>query len=117
MDDDNPNIQYSTVDEINPPVNAQGQYFKLGSAFGPFDYEWQYIAEIPSDFCSNILSGAQRLPNGNTLICSGGKGFIFEVTPENGLVWQYQNFFVTPDDVFKVRKYAPDHPGIVTLLS
>jgi hypothetical protein len=117
VDDMNPNIQYSTVDEITPPVNAQGQYMKVGSAFGPFDYEWQYIAENPPDFSSNILSGAQRLPNGNTLICNGGKGYFFEVTPEKGLVWQYQNHIVTPDDIFKVRKYDPDYPGVVTLLS
>lgn len=117
LDDDNPNIQYSTVDEIVPPVTAQGNYVKLGEAYGPFSYEWQYIAETPSDFISNILSGAQRLPNGNTLICSGGKGFFFEVTEDNGLVWEYQNMFSPSDDVFKVRRYAPDYPGIISLFS
>jgi hypothetical protein len=29
------------------------------------------------------------LPNGNTLICSGAPGIVFEVTPQNKVVWQY----------------------------
>jgi len=37
------------------------------------------------------MSGAQRLPNGNTLICTGFSGTIFEVTPEKETVWDYIN--------------------------
>jgi hypothetical protein len=40
------------------------------------------------------MSGAQRLPNGNTLICTGFSGEIFEVTPDKEVVWR----FVVPDD-------------------
>ena len=39
-------------------------------------------------FASNI-SGAQRLPNGNTLITSGPTGRIFEVTKDGSIVWEY----------------------------
>ena len=39
-------------------------------------------------FASNI-SGAQRLPNGNTLITSGPTGRIFEVTTAGAIVWEY----------------------------
>ena len=40
--------------------------------------------------------GAQRLPNGNTIICSYGqrgatKAKIFEVTPKKKVVWEYIN--------------------------
>jgi hypothetical protein len=38
-----------------------------------------------------FISGAQRLPNGNTLICSGANGTIFEVTPKKKVVWKYVN--------------------------
>ena len=38
-----------------------------------------------------LISGAQRLPNGNTLICSGINGTVFEVTPEKEMVWKYVN--------------------------
>ena len=38
-----------------------------------------------------LISGAQRLPNGNTLVCSGINGVVFEVTPEKEMVWKYAN--------------------------
>lgn len=40
-------------------------------------------------FYSGLISSAQRLPNGNTLITEGADGRIFEVTPEHELVWEY----------------------------
>ena len=39
---------------------------------------------------SNI-SGSERLPNGNTLICSGASGRLFEVTTGGEVVWEYIN--------------------------
>jgi hypothetical protein len=38
-----------------------------------------------------VISGAQRLPNGDTLICSGTSGTVFEVTPDKETVWKYVN--------------------------
>jgi hypothetical protein len=38
---------------------------------------------------SAITSGAERLPNGNTLVCSGQQGWLFEVTPTRQIVWQH----------------------------
>jgi len=35
------------------------------------------------------MSSAQRLPNGNTLICEGDKGHIIEVTSDLEVVWEY----------------------------
>jgi hypothetical protein len=37
-----------------------------------------------------MISGAQRLPNGNTFICSGNQGILFEVTPAKEIVWQFK---------------------------
>ncbi len=37
----------------------------------------------------NLISGAVRLPNGNTLICEGDWGY-WEVTPAKEVVWQYK---------------------------
>ena len=42
-------------------------------------------------FLSQFISNAQRLPNGNTLICEGAANRIFEVTPERETVWEYIN--------------------------
>jgi len=46
---------------------------------------WSF--EHPEFFASK-LSGAVRLPNGNTLICEGDFGF-WEVTPEKDIAWRY----------------------------
>ena len=37
------------------------------------------------------MAGANRLPNGNTLICDSLSATIFEVTPEGKIVWKYVN--------------------------
>jgi hypothetical protein len=87
-----PDGQYSTVDEFVPPVDAEGRYtLTPGKAFGPEQASWSYYAPNKSEFFSNFISGAQRLPNGNTLICSGASGTLFEVTPNKELVWQFIN--------------------------
>jgi hypothetical protein len=47
---------------------------------------WSYTN--PRFFSTNI-SGAQRLPNGDTLITAGAGGRMFEVTKEGSIVWEY----------------------------
>ena len=47
---------------------------------------WSYTN--PRFFSTNI-SGAQRLPNSNTLITAGAGGRMFEVTREGAIVWEY----------------------------
>ena len=106
---------YSSVDEINPPVDENGNYWlQPGYAYGPKEPIWSYTAENPSDFYAPIISGAQRLPNRNTLICDGTSGVFFEVTFEKEIVWKYENLF--PDsintDVVKINRYPLDYPGI-----
>jgi hypothetical protein len=83
---------YSSVDEIVPPVSSNGQYeHAAGKPFGPDATVWSYWAPKRTDFYSSFISGAHRLPNGNTFICSGANGTIFEVTPEKEIVWKYIN--------------------------
>lgn len=41
-------------------------------------------------FYSQLISAAQRLPNGNTLITEGCFCRLFEVTPEKEIVWEYR---------------------------
>ncbi len=65
---------YSRVIELNPLTE---------------EIEWEYTAAPPEDFFSGYISGAQRLPNGNTLICEGGKHHLFEVTPDKEIVWDF----------------------------
>ena len=44
-------------------------------------------------FFSATMGSVQRLPNGNTLVTESLSGRVFEITPENDVVWDY----VTPD--------------------
>lgn len=85
-----PDGTYSSVDEVILPIDENGRYVREEYlAFGPERAAWSYSAPEGSFFSMNI-SGAQRLPNGNTFICSGAEGILFEVTPNKQLVWKYQ---------------------------
>jgi len=122
---------YSTIVEIAPPLGADGKYtLAPGKAFGPDKPVWTYQAKNPTDFYSSEISGAHRLPNGNTLICAGVRGTFFEVTPAGETVWQYVNPVVHNgilaqgeksgldhrghnwNAVFKIHRYPTDYPGL-----
>jgi arylsulfotransferase ASST len=75
---------------------------------------WTYQERRESDFFSPRISNAQRLPNGNTLICEGDFGRIFEVTVSGELVWEFVNpyFGEGPNGpnnrVFRAYRYSAD---------
>ena len=111
---------YSSIEEIVLPVDSEGNYLLTpGENFGPEDSVWNYSSKNKKDFFSEGLSSVQRLPNGNTLICSGVQGIFFEINPENMIVWKYYNIFPLPfhhlNNVFKITKYSPDYPGLAKL--
>ena len=124
---------YSSVDEIAPPVAGANYRLYPGVAYAQAEPVWTYTAPTPSDFFSPYVSGAQRLPNGNTLICNGMHGTLFEVTPTGKTVWKYVNPMTSDgplrqgesvpleqDDgwerpanrVYRAYRYAPDYPGL-----
>ncbi len=90
---DRPEGNYSTLDELVSPVLADGSYPALapGEAWGPTSLSWQYKADPPTSFYGEEISGAQRLPNGNTMACEGTTGRFFEVTTAGKMVWEYVN--------------------------
>ena len=114
-----PEGEYSSVEEIKPPVDNEGNYIlKEGTFYGPAKPEWSY--SDPLYFLSARISGAQRLPNGNTLICSGESGIFFEITQEKEIVWKYVNPFSVqnrPNCVFRVHRYEPDYSGLEEILN
>ncbi len=81
---------------------------------------WEYKGTPPISFFSFHVSGAERLPNGNTLVCEGGAGRLFELTPNKELVWEYINPFFVPDSRFgsvtnasyRAHRYGPEHPAL-----
>jgi hypothetical protein len=87
-----PNGNWSSVDLIEAPIDSDGQYILEGnSAYGPATAAWSYTATLPNAFYSINISGAQRMPNGNTVICEGNEGRIFEVKLDGSIVWEYIN--------------------------
>jgi hypothetical protein len=125
---------YSSADEIALPVGADGRYrLKDGLPLEPERALWSYAAPNKQEMFSMVVSGAQRLPNGNTLICSGVGGHVLEVTPDHELVWKYVNpvhgnFFdrrpgpppttgrggvpAINNTLFRAQRYSPDYPGL-----
>jgi len=110
-----PGSFYSSVLEIEPPIDEKGNY-RLNSdvPFSPNEPTWTYTSEEPTDFFSPIQSGCQRLENGNTIICSCHDGLLFEVNPDNNILWSYTNLYPNQltNRVDKVNFYPPDYPGI-----
>ena len=132
---------YSSVDEFAPP--ADGYRRAPNSPYPPLAPEWTYAAETPADFYAPIMSGAQRLPNGNTFIVNGPAGTIFQATPDGRIAWKYivplhkrarlrqgeraveaKRSFPTPygdpvpsltNSVYRAYWYPPDHPGLRAL--
>ncbi len=95
-------IDYSRVIEVDP---ATGEIV------------WEYKENPVYDFSSFICSGAQRLANGNTLICECTKGRLFEVTRDGDVVWEFVSpfyyehpIFGTNNMVFRCMRYDADDP-------
>ena len=126
---------HSSIEEIVPPVDGYGYRREPEKPHLPAEPFWSYTAEEPSDFYSRIMGCVQRLPNGNTLICDGTSGNLFQVTPNGELVWRYVypmngntpleqgdepeiGFQLSPEvtalknAVYRAYWYAPDHPGL-----
>ena len=116
-----------------------------GRAWGPAEPFWEHAASPPSELLSFRMGGAQRLPNGNTLICVSEQGVLVEVTPSGETVWKYvipvgreilrqgdpieitdHNVLVesgkrwamgtqAETSVYRATRYAPDYPGLKAL--
>jgi len=123
-------VSFSSIDEWTPPLSADGGYaIEDAAPFGPSELAWQFVAAEPSEFFSPFISGAQRLANGNTMICSGVGGRFLEVTRSGDIVWEYRNPFSgsvrnadgsppqpgldeRPYAVYRATRIPADHPGL-----
>ncbi len=105
-----PSTNYSRLIEVDPETN---------------EIMWEHRGDPPISFYSYQISGAQRLPNGNTLVCEGAPGRFLEVTPSHQIVWEYINpMFAASgqvvggtvsgqaNSVFRAHRYGPDHPAL-----
>ena len=102
---------------INTTTNPFSRVIELDPRTGKT--VWEYRGRPTYTFFSPHISGAQRLASGNTLICEGQWGRLFEVTPEGEIVWEYVSPFMAADrfgdpsnEVFRAYRYAEDSPQI-----
>ncbi len=118
-----PERQHSAVDEIVLPFDPERGFVREpGRAFGPERAAWKYTQ--PGKFHSGFISGAQRLPNGNTLVCEGAKGRVFEVRRDGHIVWDFWNPLggeiepspqggkAPPKALFRATRIAKDDPAL-----
>ena len=135
----------SSIIEINPFLDASGRdtgrYVnppEAGYVREEYDHDthnsarqiskqvvWSYRSLNNHGFFSQIGCSGQRLPNGNTLICSDTEGHFFEVTAAGKLVWEYINPVTKEfgtvkiltdalpmvNSAFRAYRYGPEHPA------
>ncbi len=124
------------VSEVDGGYNVPQGGMGMGMGLGDGDIKskqivWSYRPTLPNSLYSSYISGAQRLSNGNTLVCSGAHGHFFEITSDGEVVWEYVSpvgdrtredygIFTTMtgdagrafNSTFKCARYEPDYPGL-----
>lgn len=71
---------------------------------------WSFGGQNNGEFYADRVSGAQRLANGNTLVCDGPSARLFEVRPDGKVAWEYG--FKGPKSLFRATRIPPNHPGV-----
>ncbi len=115
---------YSRVLEINPVTKQIVWEYKQPRLSEDLDGDGKILGDERL-FFSNLMSGAQRLPNGNTLITEADVGRVFEVTTAGEVVWEYAPTWFDTEAFMGVAVYRayrvpaswiPAHDGTATVL-
>ncbi len=97
----------SEVLEIDPPYDGNYNYTL------PWNQNAIWTYSDPGNFYSNHLSGAFRLPNGNTLVSEGTSLHIFEVTENGNIVFDYTH--PGGGNFAKATRYGHGYSGLVNI--
>lgn len=100
---------YSDVLELNLPRDRDRRIV-MGQ---PPEITWSFNTDGQLDIYSPFMSNAQRLPNGNTIMVQACDKRIVEIDPKGDIVLDFH--VGGPGRMFRVYKFAPDHPGIKAL--
>lgn len=96
-----PEGNYSSVDE----------FCFQGEDCTPGDLVNSYSEGVSGEFYADHISGAQRLLSGNTLVCEGTEGRLFEYNASHEVVWEYHY----GSEIFKATRYMSDYSGLAEL--
>lgn len=116
---------YSSIDILEAPLDTDGYNYTINAEmpYNPAELIWSYGESSGEEFFySQNISGVQRLPNGNTLICEGRGGRIFEINTDREIVWEYISPIQTNDfieqgtsadnnSMFRAYRYPADYPA------
>lgn len=124
---------WSNVMKLELPWNDMTNTYDYtpGTAYGPTDHFWDYsdtvnVTPHGTNFYSGYISGAQSIYNGNTLICDGAYGRLFEIDANKEIVWEYYSPIIqggilnqgdsldpfalgTKNPIFRAQKYRRDY--------
>jgi hypothetical protein len=98
-----PEGAYSSVDEFCGDTNNNCTPGELVST---------YSQGTSGNFYADHLGSAQRLNNGDTLVCEGTDGRLFEYNSNDEIVWEYDY----GGEIFRAIDYDADYSGLANLM-
>lgn len=72
---------------------------------------WKYEGKPPESFYSELRGSAQRLENGNTLVCEADRGHVIEVSPDGEILWEFWNPDIQEGGrkrIYRFMRYTPE---------
>lgn len=116
---------HSTANIIAPIFDTyEWEYPLTNNTFEPSGFDWSYQRPDSAAMYSTGLASVQRLPNGNTLFCVGRPGYLFEIDPQENIVWEYINPMIAgapatqgntiplnANLLFRITRYGVNYPA------
>jgi hypothetical protein len=101
---------YQRIPPQDPSEDPEPRMWVSITEYDPItnDKVWEYTANPKKSLVATLLGSAQRLSNGNTLVCVASDnrgGQIFEVTPQKEIVWSYESSDINLDTKGPVSFY------------
>ena len=96
---------WAEIIEVAMPVDADGRFDMSREP----EIVWSWNADASEDYFSPFMSGAVRLPNGNTIFVNAHNKNIIEVTPEGERVLDYRVPGI--GRMYRIYKYPKDYPA------
>jgi len=98
------------------PIQGRSRVVEVDMDSG--EIVWQFVSSPVFSMLSLHIAGAERLANGNTLICEGESGRLVEVTREGQICWEWISPFihdfkgVAAAMLFRAHRYLADGPEL-----
>lgn len=86
---------------------------RLGSEGNEAEVVWEYEPDPLDSWYGPFMSGASRLPNGNTLVINSYNKRVFELSADREILLDFH--LPGPGRVFRVYKLPKSHPGLQRL--